>query len=74
MLKLVQRRTKKLGKGQEQVSCEEGLRAWGLFSLEKRRFVDLIIVPSSLAEGCSLVGLRLCSQETSGRRGHSFEL
>lgn len=75
VLELVQRRAKKQEKGLEHMSCQEWLRARQLLSLQKRRLMeDLIILCNSLAEGCSQVRVRLCSQATSGRRGHNWKL
>ena len=68
LLKQVQRRTTKMIRGLEHLSCEQRLREQGLFSLEKRRlWGDLIVAFQNLKGAYKQEGQRLFTRVDSDR-------
>ncbi|KAK4815657.1 hypothetical protein QYF61_005219 [Mycteria americana] len=76
LLEQVQRRTTKMIRGLEQLSCEDRLRELGLFSLEKRRlWADLIAAFQYLKGAYRKDGDRLYSKACCDRtRSNGFRL
>jgi len=76
LLERVQRRATEMIRGMKHISCEEGLRELGLFSLETRRLQrDVIAVFQYVKGAYKKAGEGLFARACSGRtRGNGFKL
>ena len=76
LLEKVQRRTTKMIRGMEHLSCEERLRELDLFSLEKRRLQGDLNLPFQYLKGmCKWEGEQLfTSMDSDMTRANDFKL